>query len=124
MIPVLVIPGTDYVVCFHAGEEDLSMHKHFVQECGWDEQAFDEIEGFAWFNAEVSLWHNGNEIDCEHLGACCCAKPEEFYTRYAADYFSGMVRELVDKHLPAQSEWAKAWQADLREKATLREVTA
>lgn len=124
MTPVLVIPGIDYVVCFNPGEEFVGMRKHFMEECGWTEEQFEGIEDFAWFNAEVSLWQGGAEIDCQHLGCCCYGKPSEFYTRFAADYFSDMVRELVEDHCPQHVEWAKAWQAQLREKATLREVQA
>jgi len=122
--PVLVIPGIDYVVCFNPGEEFVGMRRHFMGECGWTEEQFEGVEDFAWFNAEVSLWYRGEEMATEHLGCCCYAKPEEFYTRYAADYFSDMVRTLVEEHLPGLTPWVKHWQAQLREKATLREVQA
>jgi hypothetical protein len=124
MTPVLVIPGTDYVICFEAAPEDMSMHFHFVKECAWTEEQFEEIEDFAWFNADVSLWHRGVMLGEEYLGACCYAKPEEFYTRYAADYFADMVRTLVADHIPGLNLWAKRWAAGLREKTTLREVQA
>ena len=122
MTPVLVIPGTDYVVCFEAAPEDMSMRQHFIKDCGWKPRQYNAIKAFAWSNADVSLWHRGEQLGIEYLGACCYAKPEEFYTRYAADYFSDMVRTLVEEHLPGLTPWVKHWQAQLREKATLREA--
>lgn len=118
MKPVLVIPGTDYVVCFNAGEEHVSMLRHFRDECGWSLAEFasnwPQIKNHAWFVAEVSLWRQGQELDTHYLGACCYERADEFWTTYACDYFSDYVVELVKEHCPEHLPWAEAWRQDLR----------
>jgi hypothetical protein len=112
------------MICFDAPpEESVSMHRHFVKECGWTPQQYREIEDFAWFNADVSLWHRGEMLGEESLGACCYGNADEFWQRCAAGYFADMVCELVREHIPDLTSWAEQWRADLRDKATLREVT-
>lgn len=114
MKPVLVIPGTDYVVCFNAVGEACSMYHHFRTECGWSAEEFDRIRDYAWFVAEVSLWYQGAYIGTEYLGACCYEYADEFWTTYACDYFSDMVWELVRQKCPQHLGWATAWREGLR----------
>ena len=116
MKPVLVIPGTDYVVCFDTEAEDLDMRQHFVGECGWTEEQFEEIEDMPWFSVKLSLWRKGRELDVEYLGACCYKTEDEFWTTYAADYFSDMVCELLAH--TSHHGWAQQWRQDLRNKAS------
>lgn len=116
MKPVLVVPGTDYVVCFNAAPEDSSMRHHFIDECGWTPKQFRRIENFDWFCAEVCLWKGGKELATKYLGACCYRSEDEFWTTYACDYFSDMVCELLAE--TPHAEWAKTWRQDLRNKAS------
>ena len=115
MTPVLVIPGTDVVVCFDAESEDLSMRRHFMDECGWTEDQFAEIEEFDWFSANVSLWLRGELLGEEFLGACCYKTEDEFYTVYRGDYFADMVHTLVMAHGDtAAKAWVEKWHAEFR----------
>lgn len=108
----------DYVVCFEAEPEDMSMHRHFVKQCGWTPAQYRKIKDFAWFSAKVTLWKDGKELACEYLGACCYKTEEEFYTTYEGDYFADMVwtcaREAGDRSLLAVVE---PWHSAFREKA-------
>lgn len=121
MKPILVIPGTDYVVCFDAEPEDMGMRDHFIGECGWTEKQFDEIEDFAWFQVTVSLWREGKLLGEEFLGCCCYKTEDEFWTTYAADYFSDMVCELLERDSHAL-QWATLWREVLRS-PTVKETT-
>lgn len=104
----------DYVVCFNAGEEDISARKHFTKDCGWTAGQFAKIARFAWFCAEVSLWKDGEELACEYLGACSYKTSEEFYTRYAGDYFADMVLTCADTvGDEALTAAIKAWREQL-----------
>lgn len=114
MKPVLVIPGTSYVICFEAADEDVDMRRHFTKECGWSAKQFREIKDFAWFTAEVSLWYEGDLLGTEYLGCCCYKNADEFWTTYAADYFSDKVYELVSENVPGLQLWAKNWRVNLR----------
>lgn len=110
MKPVLTVPGTDFVVCFHAMPEEMNMRKHFINECGWTEAMFRPIRNMPWFIAVVSLWHRGECLGEEFLGGCCYKTEEEFYTVYAGDYFADMVCELADNWGDdAVKAWAPAW---------------
>lgn len=117
MKPVLVVPGTDYVVCFAATPEEIGMRHHFVKECGWTAKQYRSIKDMDWFCAEVSLWKGGKELGTQYLGYCCYKTADEFWTRYAGDYFADMVCELAleskDKNLHA---WALQWRGSLCEK--------
>lgn len=109
---------SDYVVCFEAEPEDLSMRHHFVKECGWTEKAYRGIKNFAWFSARVSLWKDGKELTAEYLGACCYEASDEFWTTYEGDYFADMVctcaKSVGDLKLLAQ---VLPWHAAFREVA-------
>lgn len=97
MTPVLVIPGTDFVVCFEAEPEDISMRWHFVEECGWTDAQYRRTKNCAWFCANVSLYAEGELLGTEYLGCCCYKTEKEFYTTFKNDYFADMVRALVDQ---------------------------
>ena len=113
MKPVLVIPGTDYVICFDAEFEDTSMRRHFIGECGWSAEEYEKIADYNWFSANVSLWRSGELLQEEFLGTCCYETEEQFWTIYAGDYFADMVCTLL-KDLPDALKWAEQWRRDLR----------
>lgn len=115
MKPVLVIPGTDLVVCFDATREDVTMRQHFVHQCGWPPARLRVVAHYAWFCAEVSLWREGVLLGKEYLGCCCYKTEDEFWTTYKGDYFADMVRELVREHAgDAAKEWVESWHASFR----------
>lgn len=108
----------DYVVCFEAEEEYLSMRHHFVKECGWTEKAFESIEDFAWFSAKVTLWKDGKELAAEYLGACCYETEDEFWTTYEGDYFADMAHTCAESvGDPALMAMVDPWHAKFREVA-------
>jgi hypothetical protein len=93
MIPLFERDG--FIICFEALPEDISMYQHFVEECGWPEEKYLEIEDSAWFCAKVSAWKDGKELGTAYLGCCCYKTTEEFYTTYKDDYFADMVEEAL-----------------------------
>jgi hypothetical protein len=95
MVPLFMQDG--FMICFEALPEDLDMHDHFVNECGWSEAEFEEIEDLDWFCAKVSAWRNGEELGAAYLGACCYEDSSEFYTKYKDDYFSDMVKDAIEE---------------------------
>jgi hypothetical protein len=108
----------DYVVCFEAEEEMVSLRRHFIQECGWTEAQYRKIRDFAWFSAKVSLWRHGKELAVEYLGACCYKTEDEFWTAYEGDYFADMVRECAQETKDlALLAVVEPWHAAFREKA-------
>ena len=105
-----------YTVCFEAEAEDISIRRHFIKECGWTEAQFRPIKDYPFFSAKVSIWLDGEEIATDYLGACCYKTEEEFYKRYASDYFADMVRACVDEAKdPALTEAAAPWIEKMRE---------
>lgn len=108
-VPVKVFG--EYVACFKSyPEEDVSMRRHFIKECGWTESAFKKIKDFDWFRVEASLWKDGKELATEHLGCCCYKSEEEFYTTFAGDYWSDMIHECaVEIADPELLQLVDAW---------------
>ncbi len=109
-MPIPVKTFGDYVVCFSADPEWISMRKHFINECGWTPAQFRRIEPFAWFSAEVTIWKDGIELASDFLGTCCYKTAAEFYTVYAGDYFSDMVHDCaLEIKNPALLAMVDAW---------------
>ena len=105
----------DYVFCFEAEDEDISMHHHFIHECGWSEKEYNRIRNYAWFCARVSVWKDGEELAHDYLGACCYKTEKQFYTTYKGDYFADMVRECASETKDADLiEKVNAWHEKLR----------
>lgn len=105
MIPI--INFGEYTVCADTfNEDDMSMRKYFIKECGWSEHEYRKIQNFEWFRVAVSLWKDGKELQIEYLGACCYKTRAEFWTEYRADYFADMVNDCAastkDANLIAQ----------------------
>lgn len=87
----------DYVVCFEAEQEEMGMRHHFIDECGWTQEQYREIRGYAWFSAKVTLWKAGIELAAEYLGCCCYETDDEFWTKYECDYFCDMVHICAEE---------------------------
>ena len=106
----------EYVACFEADPEtDISMRRHFINECGWSESQFRKIKDFAWFRATISIWKDGKELATEYLGACCYETAEEFYTIYAEDYWCDKVHTCAEEiDDPALLELVNQWRNNLR----------
>jgi len=106
----------DYVACFDALPEDRDMKEHFMGECGYSRKDYEDIEGYCWFIAKVSIWKGEVSLAETYLGACCYKSIEDFYTRFASDYWSDMVYEcaftIKDEALHAQIE---EWWRSLRD---------
>jgi len=105
----------DYVVCFEAEPEDISMRRHFIKECGWTESRYRKIKNYAWFSAKVSVWKDAKELATDYLGACCYKTKEVFYTTYVGDYFADMVNNCAEEIKdPLFTHAVDAWRNQLR----------
>lgn len=106
----------DYVACFEADpEDDISMRRHFIRDCGWTEAQFRRIKGYAWFRATITIYRDGKELAAEYLGACCYETEEEFYTVYAGDYWCDKVHTCaLSINDPALLALVDQWRQDLR----------
>lgn len=97
MTPFRVLDNLNLIICFEAQPEDISMHHHFIKECGWTEDQYAEIEDFAWFSAKISAWQNGKELGSAYLGACCYKTEEEFIEIDGSGYMPQMIEEAVEE---------------------------
>ena len=63
-------------------EEDISMERHFIKECGYTQKQFDKIRDFEWFRVVInaSLPGDSETLGRAHLGACC-AKDAHAYVK-------------------------------------------
>ena len=93
LIPLFEQEG--FIVCFQGHEEDISMRRHFINECGWTKAEYRKIKNYAWFCAEVSVWKDGKKLGNDYLGACCYETEEEFYTKHKDGYFVDMVKNAI-----------------------------
>ena len=94
LIPLFEQEG--FIICFEAHEEDISMRRHFIKECGWTEAQYRKVKNCAWFCAEVSAWKDGKKLGDDYLCACCYETEEEFYTKYRDEgYLPDMVKNAI-----------------------------
>ena len=93
LIPLFEKDG--FIICFEAHEEDISMRRHFIKECGWSESKYRKIKNYEWFCAEVSAWKNGEKLGNDYLGACCYKAAKDFYT--IEGYFPDMVGRAIEE---------------------------
>ena len=82
-------------ILFEAQEEDVSMRRHFIKECGWTEAEYRKVKDCEWFCAKVSAHLDGEELGSAYLGCCAYETVEEFYTKYRDDYYKQMRDEAV-----------------------------
>jgi hypothetical protein len=116
----------EYVACFQSDPEvDISMRRHFINECGWTEAQFRKIKNFAWFMATISIWKDGKELATDYLGACCYKTSEEFYTVYEGDYWSDKVHNCAQEiNDPELLKLVDQWRDELRAKDISRSNSA
>lgn len=93
MIPLMVAEG--FIICFEAAEECTDMRQHFMEECDYTLDEFQEIRDYEWFCANVSAWQDGVLLAETYLGCCCYETASEFYTTYRDDYFADMVEAVL-----------------------------
>ena len=93
LIPLFEKDG--FIICFEAQEEDISMRRHFIKECGWSESQYRQIKSYEWFCAEVSAWKDGEKLGNDYLGACCYKAAKDFYT--TEGYFPDMVGRAIEE---------------------------
>lgn len=85
-----------YVICFEATRPYEDMRDHFINDCGWSEEEVDTLDGCQWFDAEVSIWKNGEYLAAEYLGANVYDRISDFYTEQRGGYYEEMRASLLD----------------------------
>jgi hypothetical protein len=107
MIPVKILGK--YVVMFNALPEEQDARNHFIEECGWSEERFDEIQLYDWFMAEVSIWLDAERVAVDYLGACCYEQSSDFI-KQADGYFGDMVLTCCNQvRDPELGKQARQW---------------
>jgi hypothetical protein len=68
---------------------------HFVKDCGWSKDQYQEIDGFYWFCAEVEAVKSGYTVGYAHLGVCCYASKEGVIGSSLDTMLNGHMEQLI-----------------------------
>lgn len=83
-------------------EEDFSMERHFMDECGYTQKQFDKIRNYEWFRIELkaSILGDSEVLGQAHLGLCCAKDGHAYVTKQdAGGYLPQMLDEAVEEAL-------------------------
>ena len=88
---------------FH--EEDRSMKDHFINECGWSQDQYNDIKNYYWFVAEVVAYKGSIECGSSYLGGNCYKnlkdvmqdkKPENVLGGYLPQMIEEAIEEAIE----------------------------
>lgn len=90
-----------FVLSFE-NECDLDPRVHFIDECGWTNEAYEEIKNFYWFTAKVTAYYMTKtgpvEYGNAYLGGCCYrSKSEVMGDSTAPSILSGYLPQMIDE---------------------------
>lgn len=76
--------------------EIQDFHNHFVEECGWSEYDFTQIEDFDWFCVEIKATNQDLKSNSAYLGTCCAESFKEFIKRDLDGYKDQLISEAIE----------------------------
>lgn len=85
-----------FIICFDTLPEDISMHDHFVKDCGWTEEEFRKIRNYQWFIVEISAWQDSHQLGKSYLGGCCYKSIDDCIKEEISGYLPQMVEEAIE----------------------------
>lgn len=94
-------------------EEDVSMERHFMDECGYTQKQFDKIRNYEWFRIELkaSLPGDSEVLGRANLGLCCAKDAHAYVTKQdAGGYLPQMLDEVTQdaqKYAPQRVDLLK-----------------
>lgn len=94
-------------------EEDISMERHFIKECGYTQKQFEKIRDFEWFRVVIkaSLPGDSETLGTAHLGGCC-AKDAHAYVK--KEEIGGYLPQMLDEAVAEAQKYAPQRIADLK----------
>ncbi|CAH9013833.1 hypothetical protein VP501E541_P0130 [Vibrio phage 501E54-1] len=97
----ILLETTDtYAITATREEEHMDMYEHFVGECGWSEERFENIEDYDFFSVKIELTvtETGETFET-YLGACCAITFEREVENKIGGYLPQMIEEVKNEYL-------------------------
>ena len=77
-------------------EEYTDFRNHFVEECGWSEYDFTQIEDYDWFCVEIKATNQDLNSNSAYLGTSCAESFEKFIKRDLDGYKDQLISEAIE----------------------------
>lgn len=69
--PKVIGEFSGFTIVLSFEPEHMNMRNHFINECEWSEEQFNEIKNFKWFIAKVTAYKGSIECGSTYLGGNC-----------------------------------------------------
>lgn len=95
-----IIDGFKIVLDFE--KEHMCPKSHFVNECGWSDDEYNEIKNYYWFSAKVITYKGVIECGSAYLGGCChknlkCVMGDKKLENILGGYLPQLIEEAIDE---------------------------
>ena len=92
---ILLETTNTYAITAHREDDHQDMYDHFVNDCGWSEDRFANIEDYDFFTVKLELVvTETQEIFEVYMGACCDLTFERHIENKIGGYLPQMLEEL------------------------------
>jgi hypothetical protein len=69
--PIVILKDTQFTYLLSFIEDDQDPKHHFINECEWSQQDYDEIKNFYWFTAQLTAFKGKVEVCSTYMGGNC-----------------------------------------------------
>jgi hypothetical protein len=96
---ILLETTNTYAITAHREEEHQSMYDHFVNDCEWSEERFENIEDYDFFTVKLELTVTETQETFEvYMGTCCDLTFERHIENKIGGYLPQMLEELKEEY--------------------------
>ena len=85
-------------------DEDMNMRDHFINDCGWPADQFNEIKNYYWFTAKVTAYKGTIKCGCTYLGACCYKTLKDVLGSDTSTMLGGYLPQLIEEAIEEANE--------------------
>lgn len=78
-------------------DEDMNMRDHFVNQCEWTEEQYNEIKKYYWFVAKVTAYKGTIKCGCAFLGGCCYKTLKDVLGSDINTMLGGYMPQLIEE---------------------------
>lgn len=89
-----------FALTIEFNEEIMNARNHFIKECGWTEEQYNEIKDFYWFQSIVKAHKGVVHCGSAYLGGNCYASKNEAlgdkYETLLSGYGPQLIKEAIE----------------------------
>ena len=85
-------------------EEHQNMKDHFINDCEWTIEQYNEIKNYFWFTAKVSAYKGSIEAGVAYLGGCCHKSLKDVLGSDINSMLGGYMPQLIEEAIENANE--------------------